>query len=147
MNNTLYPNALEANRAGRFSFAQVGGLFGSLLIGAFFLLLGVAGISLTLSEFSIINIAGTLLCFWLGYSYAGNIFIDILRGSVLHIEGKGERTFSSSGKSINRYYMVGEQKLSVPSIFFASKLEKLNEVEHIRAYYLPRSKVLVNLEW
>ena len=147
MNNTLYPNALEANRAGRFSMAQVGGLFGSLMIGGFFLLLGVFGILLTLSEFSFMNIAGTLLCFWLSYSYAGNIAIDILRGSILHIEGKGERTFTSSGKSVNRYYVIGEQKLSVPSIFFASKLEKLNEVEHIRAYYLPRSKVLVNLEW
>ena len=127
--------------------SQAGGLVGSLLIGGFFLLLGVAGISLTLSEFSFMNIAGTLLCLWFSYSYAGNIVLDILRGSVLHIEGKGEKTFTSSGKSINRYYMIGEQKLSVPSIFFASKLEKLNEVEHIRAYYLPRSKVLVNLEW
>jgi hypothetical protein len=147
MNNTLYPNALEANRKGRFSMAQAGGLVSSILIGSFLILLGILGIFLTLSEFSFSNIIGTLLFLWLGYTYAGNIMIDMLRGSVQQIEGKGERTFSSSGKSVNHYYMVGEQKFSVPSMFLASKLDKLNNVEHVRAYYLPRSKVLVNLEW
>lgn len=147
MNNTLYPNALEANREGRFSFAQAGGLVGSLLLGGFLFLLGIAGISLTLSDFSLSNIIGTLLLLWIGYKYAGDILIDILRGSVLQVEGKGERTFSKSGKSINRYYVIGEQRLSVPSMSIGAKLDKLSNLENTRAYYLPRSKVLVNLEW
>lgn len=147
MNNTLYPNALEANREGRFSFAQAGGLVSSLLIGAFLFLLGVIGIFMTLSEFSLGNIIGTLLMLFLGYRYTGDILIDMVRGSVLQLEGKGESTFASSGKTINRYYVIGEQTLSVPSRFLANKLDKLNHVEHVRAYYLPRSKVLVNLEW
>lgn len=147
MNNTLYPNALEANREGRFSFGQAGGLVGSLLLGAFFILLGIAGISLTLSDFSLSNIIGTALVLWLGYIYAGNILIDILRGSVLQVEGSGEKTFTASGRSVNRYYLVGEQRLSVPSMMISAKLDKLTNLNHVRAYYLPRSKVLVNLEW
>jgi hypothetical protein len=147
MKNTLYPNALEANRAGRFSMAQAGGLVVSLLLGALFVLASIAGIFATLSEFSFSNIIATLLFLWLAYFYAGNIVIDMISGSVQQIEGKGERTFSSSGKSVNRYYVIGEQRLSIPSIFLASKLDKLNNVENVRAYYLPRSKVLVNLEW
>jgi uncharacterized membrane protein len=147
MNNTLYPNALEANRTGRFSMSQAGGLVGSILIGSFLILLGILGISLSLSDFSLTNIAVSMLFLWLGYSYAGNIVIDVMRGSVQHIEGKGEKTISVSGKSVNRYFLVGEQKLSVPSIFLSSKLNNLETTGQVRAYYLPRSKVLVNLEW
>lgn len=147
MNNTLYPNAIEANREGRFSLAQAGGLVGSILLGTFLVLLGILGLFYILSEFSFFNFAVSLLFLWLGYRYAGDIVIDMVRGSVQHIEGKGERTFGRSGKSIIHYYMIGEQKLHVPSGFLFSKLEKLDTVAHIRAYYLPRSKVLVNLEW
>ncbi len=140
MNNSLYPDAIEANHAGRFSWAQAGGLVGRIRFGSFCLLMGFLLIPFN-------PFPAPFLAWGLGYIYAGNIMIDLVRGSVVQVEGKGKRDFSRFGTTISFYYQVDGVRLKVPSIFLYEKTKKLDEVDTVRAYYLPRSKVLVNVEW
>ena len=145
MNNSLYPDAIQAIRQGHFAMSQMGGgMILWLLIGVFVTLMGIGMVVMALSDFSIANIGLGFVFLWLGYNVGGNMLIDIALGSVSMIEGKGEKSMSSSGKSIKRSYWVGEQRLDVSS---STLLGKLNNHEHVRAYYLSRSKSLVNLEW
>ncbi len=144
MNNVLYPDAIDANRQGRFAMSQTGGLMGWILLGTFLILMGVGIIIIDISDVSFTDIVASALFIWLGYKGGGQLLFDVVFGSVRQIEGRGEKYISRSSKSTNYYYSVGGQVLHIPS---RRMYDQLNDVDNVRAYYLPRSKTLINLEW
>lgn len=159
MNNALYPNAMNANRKGRLTLLQAIGLSGWVLFGAFLFLPGVAMfgwfvyglITHTLYDIgaivfnAIFNVGFAAVLMWFGYLVGGKLLIDILLGKVRQIEGQGMKYSGSSGRSgRNYYYSVGEQNFQIPS---HGTYKNLHDANNVRAFYLPRSKTLVNLEW
>ncbi len=159
MNNVLNHNALEANRNGRLTFIQ--GLVQLPWVG-FAVLLWAPGIGmlywgirpLVAGEFenlteaifivSIALIFGGVMLFF-GYVAGGNLLLDLLLGQVRQVEGEGMK-FSGSSQRSGRifYYSVGDTNFQIPSY---GNYKKLIDCSTARAYYLPRSKTLVNLEW
>ncbi len=160
MNNVLNANAREANRKGRLTFIQ--GLVQLPWVG-FALLLWAPGVGALVwavqplltgqfahdMGFAIFNtvlglILGGALAFG-GYMMGGNLLVDILLGQVRQAEGEGMKFSGSTAKSgRNYYYSVGDTKFQIPSY---GNYKKLVDCNTARAYYLPRSKTLVNLEW
>lgn len=159
MNNILNPGALETNRKGRLTLLQAIGLMGWVLFGAFPFLSGVAMFgwfifSLIAHKFNdvgsiilgaIFNVGFAAGLMWMGYLIGGKLLIDMLLGQVRQIEGSGMKYSASSMGSggASLYYSVGQLKFQIPS---HRTYKALHDANAVRAYYLPRSKTLVNLE-
>jgi hypothetical protein len=159
MNNILAPRALDANRKGRLTLLQAIGLMGWVLFGAFPFLSGVAMFgafiySLIAHKFNdigsiilgaIFNVGFAAGFMWMGYLIGGKLLIDMLLGQVRQIEGSGMKYSASSigSQGATLYYSVGQLKFQIPSY---GTYKALHDAKVVRAYYLPRSKTLVNLE-
>lgn len=158
MDNILVPRALDANRKGRLTLLQAIGLMGWVLFGAFPFLAGVVMFGWfiyslfahTVNDIgnlifgAIFNVGFAAGLMWMGYLIGGKLLIDMLLGQVRQIEGSGMKyssTSSSKGRSL--YYSVNELDFQIPSY---GTYKALHDANRVRAYYLPRSKTLVNLE-
>ncbi len=158
MNTALHPGAIQANRRGRLAPAQAAGLAGWVLFGACLFAPGAAmfgwfcysvltqrltgaGPILVNAIFNV-GFAAALMVF--GYLLGGRLLIDILQGRVMQVEGQGMK-YSGAGSSSGAvyYYAVGQQNFQIPSY---GTYKKLHYAGAVRAYYLPRSKTLVNVE-
>lgn len=161
MNNILQSDAINANanRKGRLTLFQAIGLAGWVLFGAFLFLPGFGMFgwfiySLTIRNINdigtiifgaIFNVGFAAAMMWFGYLLGGKLLIDMILRQVHQIEGQGMKyTASSSRNGRNYYYSVSEQNFQIPSY---STYKNLHDADNVRAYYLPRSKTLVNLEW
>lgn len=157
MNNILDPRSLDSNRKGRLTLLQAIKLMGWVLFGAFPFLLGLAMFgwfiySLIAHTFNgsiilgaIFNVGFAVGLMWMGYLIGGKLLIDMLLGQVRQIEGSGMKYSASStgSRGTNLYYTVGQLKFQIPSY---ENYKALHDANVARAYYLPRSKTLVNLE-
>jgi hypothetical protein len=159
MNNILDPRSLDANRKGRLTLLQAIKLMGWVLFGAFIFLPGAAMFgwfiySLIAHKFNgigsiifgaIFNVGFAALLMWFGYLVGGKLLIDMLLGPVRQIEGSGMKYSASStgSRGANLYYSVGQLTFQIPSY---GTYKALHDANVVRAYYLPRSKTLVNLE-
>ncbi len=159
MNNVLHPNAIDANRKGRLTLFQAIGLTGWVLFGAFLFLPGAAMFGWFIYSLSthvlndigsimfgvIFNVGFAAVMMWFGYLLGGKLLIDMILGPVRQIEGQGTKyTASSSRRGRTYYYSVAEQHFQIPSY---GTYKNLHDASNVRAFYLPRSKTLVNLEW
>jgi hypothetical protein len=159
MNSILDPRALDANRKGRLTLLQAIGQMGWVLFGAFPFLSGAAMFgwfiySLIAHRFhdlgsmilgAIFNVGFAAGLMWLGYLIGGKLLIDMLIGQVRQIEGSGMK-YSASGRGSGGkvfYYSVGELDFQIASY---GTYKALHDAKVVRAYYLPRSRVLLNLE-
>ncbi len=160
MNNVLNPSALDANRNGRLTFIQ--GLVQlpwvgfAILIWAPAVLMLVWGIRPLFTGGLAQDMGGALFALvvglimggamlYFGYVAGGNLLVDLLLGQVRQAEGEGMKFSGSTAKSgRNYYYSVGDTKFQIPSY---GNYKKLVDCSTARAYYLPRSKTMVNLEW
>jgi hypothetical protein len=159
MNYALNPKAINANRAGRLTLIQALGQLGWVLFGAFLFLPGalmfagfiynlVTHVNLENIIFGVIfniGFAGALM--WFGYLLGGRLLIDMILGQVRQTEGTGMKySGAGSGKNSGRvyYYSVGDLNFQIPSY---STYKALHDGNMVRAYYLPRSKTLVNVEF
>ncbi len=160
MNNVLNSNALEANRKGRLTFIQ--GLVQlpwvgfAILIWAPAVLMLVWGIRPLFTGGLAQDMGGALFALvvglimggamlYFGYVAGGNLLVDLLLGQVRQVEGEGMKYSGSSAKSGRIYhYGVGNINFQIPRY---ANYKKLVDCSTARAYYLSRSKTLVNLEW
>ncbi len=153
----LNPGALDANRKGRLTLLQVIGLVPWVLFGAFVFAPGAGMIgwffySVITGTFDgnillglIFNIGFAAILIWFGYIIGGKLLIDMIFGQVRQIEGQGIKFSSAGGTSGGKsyYYSVGKTNFQIPSY---GTYKHLHDANVVRAYYLPRSKTLVNLE-
>ena len=157
MNNILDPRSLDSNRKGRLTLLQAIKLMGWVLFGAFPFLLGLVMFgwfiySLIAHTFkgsiilgAIFNVGFAVGLMWMGYLIGGKLLIDMLLGQVRQIEGSGMKYSASStgSRGANLYYSVGKLKFHIPS---RGTYQALHDANVVRAYYLPRSNTMVNLE-
>ena len=159
MNSILDPRALDANRKGRLTLLQAIGQMGWVLFGAVPFLTGVGmfgWFSYRLIAHKFNDVGSTIIgaifdvgfaagLMWLGYLIGGKLLTDMLIGQVRQIEGSGMK-YSASGRGSGGkvfYYSVGELDFQIPS---CGTYKALHDANAVRAYYLPRSRVLLNLE-
>jgi len=157
MNFILNPGALDTNRKGRLTLLQVIGLVPWVLFGAFVFAPGAGMFGWFIYSQITQTFEGNLLfglifsvgfgsiLIWFGYIIGGKLLIDMILGRVLQIDGQGLKFSSAGGTSGGKsyYYSVGEINFPIPSY---STYKRLHDANIVRAYYLPRSKTLVNLE-
>ncbi len=160
MDNALHPNALEANRKGRLTLLQALGLMPWVLLSVVPVVLGVDALLWFFSTLSsgrfaeymairVVLLGGALLggaaLLLIAYLMGGKLLLDILIGPVAQQQGVGMKfSGSSASKSHNYYYSVGGMDFQVQTI---GTYNKLHDANVACAYYLPRRKWLVNIEW
>jgi hypothetical protein len=159
MNSIFDPKALEANRKGKLTLLQSIRFMPWLLFGAIMFLmgLGLTGIyiyndfiarttsdtvSVVLGAVFFVGVGIVLM--WIGYMIGGKLLIDLLFGQLRKAQGRGMKhsAWTSKGRE-NLYYSVGELKLT---ILWDGIYRALPDGDFVTAYYLPRSKMFINLE-
>lgn len=159
-------NALSANQRGELLTEQFSLLYAKLtgpVIIIFFSLgflyykltqLGALSGSINLTDvlgdlsigFKVVGGILAALVIW-GIVLVIQVLLDIAAGSVEVVEGTGYRKITTSNdqddvKSQNLYFVVDKRKFRVKKKGFLA----FEDGKHYRAYYTPRSKVLVNVE-